>query len=501
MQNLKQAYEKWQEHCKLIQLRTTVDSAEDQRQRSLRIARCQKDYSAFVDYYFPHLAKSKTAKFQVRDANMVLSNKKLKAVFEWARGHAKSTHFGVMIPMWLMIQKEKEINVMILVSKSQDMACRLLGDLQAELMHNKRFIQDYGEQFNSGSWTDGEFKTLNGNLFIALGRGQSPRGIKDRGIRPDYVICDDIDDDELVKNQRRVNEAVNWTIEALYKTIDMGAGRFIIVGNRIGKKSILADVAKMDGVYHTIVNSLDKNGNPSWPEKWTREEVLEDIAFMGYRRAQKEHFNNPITEGAVFKNDWIRWKNVLPLHKYDMIVAYIDPSFKSTAKSDYKAIKVWGAWKNELHNIAAFVRQCTVGEMVRWLYDYHEQLPDSAVCYYFMEANFLQDLILDEFEKEGELRGYQLPIAADKRSKPDKHQRIEAVSPLWERGFVYYNEALKNNPDMITGIEQTLAFEKGGTVHDDGPDADEGAIWILQRHNRQIRGEVSLGIRTNKRVW
>ena len=93
--------------------------------------------------------------------------------------------------------------------------------------------------------------------------------------------------------------------------------------------------------------------------------------------------------------------------------------------------------------------------MVRWLYDLYERTRDTAAVQFFMEANFMQDVILDEFEAEGNLRGYQLPIMPDKRKKPDKLQRIEAVSPLWERGFVFYNEKLKESPDMQTGIEQT----------------------------------------------
>ena len=111
------------------------------------------------------------------------------------------------------------------------------------------------------------------------------------------------------------------------------------------------------------------------------------------------------------------------------------------------------------HLIDSFVRQATVSEMVRWLYDLYERTRDTVAIQFFMEANFMQDVILDEFAVEGELRGYQLPIMPDKRKKPDKIQRIEAVSPLWERGFVWYNERKKEDPDMQVGIEQTLALE------------------------------------------
>ena len=140
--------------------------------------------------------------------------------------------------------------------------------------------------------------------------------------------------------------------------------------------------------------------------------------------------------------------------------------------------------------------------MVRWLYDLYERTRNMAVIQFFMEANFMQDIILDEFEAEGRLRGYQLPIMPDTRKKPDKLQRIESVSPLWERGFVWYNEQLKDSTDMQTGIEQTLALERGSRTHDDAPDADEGALWMLQRNTRQMEFKPVVGKRPRpKNTW
>ena len=134
--------------------------------------------------------------------------------------------------------------------------------------------------------------------------------------------------------------------------------------------------------------------------------------------------------------------------------------------------------------------------------DIYESLPENVSVHFFMEANFMQDIILDEFTTEGNLRGYQLPILPDKRKKPEKIQRIEAISPLWERGFVFYNEVLKDTSDMQVGIEQTLSLERGSRVHDDAPDADEGAIWYLQRNTRQESFKPMFGARpTSKNIW
>ena len=488
--NEKQALKQWKRLCESIQTMSIVDSSESELTKAQRIDRARRDYTYFVEYYFPHYCTDresgkviKPAKFHRDAATYLLRNRNAKAVFKWARGHAKSTTMNIFIPLWLKCQKQREINVMVLVGKSNENANTLLVDLQAELQYNKRYINDFGVQYNAGNWLSGEFVTADGTAFFARGRGQSHRGLRYRNNRPDYIVIDDLDDDELVQNPKRVAELTEWVKTALFGCFGAQGGRFMMVGNLISRTSVLNAIAQTDGVHVSEVNIVDKRGNPSWAEFWIKEKI-DDRRFMGYRAFEREYMNNPITEGAVFRQDWIKWKKLPKMNEYDSIVAYCDPSFKGSSKNDYKAIKVWGKWKTELHNIKNFVRQCSVGEMVRWFYDFHESLPEGVICEYYMEANFMQDIILDEFTAEGKVRGYQLPIRADQRRKPDKFQRIEGISPLWERGFVWYNEKLHTDPDTLAGLEQTLAFEKGSRAHYDAPDADEGAIYILQKRTR-----------------
>lgn len=512
-----EAFKRWQEHSSHVLRVTSAERIETRQQQTDAIKRARKDYAYFCERYFPHFLVNQdtgiltpNGKFQNDAARYVREHHNLKAVFMWPRGHAKSTHFDIFMPLWLKFQERPEIHVMVVVGKSEESADTLLSDIQAELQYNQYLIRDFGEQYNAGSWQTGEFVTKDGTAFFARGRGQSPRGLRYRERRPDYIVIDDLDDDELCQNESRVRLLTDWVKEALFGALDGGRGRFIMVGNLISKCSVLANLAKNKAVHLSRIDAIGRNGNPVWREKWTRQEIDEQAAFMGYRAFQKEMMNNPITEGAVFRHDWIRWKKPCRLQDYDSMVLYIDPSWKGTGKNDYKAAKVWarpkqglkGYASTELHHLRAFVRQCSVGEMVRWLYDFHESLPEGVICYYYMEANFMQDMILDEFAQEGELRGYQLPISGDSRKKPDKFQRVEAISPLWERGFVYYNEQQKDDPDMQAGIEQTLAFEKGTRAHDDGPDADEGAIYKLQKQIRQETFKPRLGRRPSpKNTW
>ncbi len=512
----KLAYERWKEHCKEVQSLTELSSLanETPAQKNKRIARLQKDYAAFCEYYFPHfltlrdqtsgevLRTVHNAPFHNAAALKVKNTPNLKAVFKWPRGHAKSTHFDIFLPLWLIFQPKRLINFMVVVGKSEDSAKRLLSDIQAELEFNQRIIADFGGQKNLGHWQEGEFTSQSGVNFLACGRGQSPRGLRERESRPDYIVIDDLDDDELCRNEKRVKELTDWVKEALFGALDVGRGRFIMVGNLISKTSVLANIAASRGVHVSEIKAVDKDGEPVWKEKWTKEEAQDYADFVGYRAWQKEMMHNPIKDGTIFRHEWIRYKKVLPLHKYEMLVCYTDPSFKSTTSNDYKASRLWGKIGNELHLIDCYVRQDTVAGMVRWLYNLYESLPENVAVSFFMEANFIQDTILDEFAAEGNIRGYQLPILPDKRKKPEKIQRIEAISPLWERGFIYYNEALKDNPDMVIGIEQTLALERGSRVHDDAPDADEGALWYLQRNTRQeIFKTVTIPRRSPKNLW
>lgn len=499
------AQERWKQHCETVQAATAVNINETQAQRLARIRHLRTDYAAFVDYYFPHWTvnpetgkATPCAPFHVSAANKILKDRNLKAAFQWHRGAAKSTNMDVFVPMWLMAQEHREINVMVLVGKSEDNAKTLLGDIQAELQYNQRYIHDFGEQYNVGTWEEGEFVTLSEVAFFARGRGQSPRGLRYRSHRPDYVVIDDLDDDELVESPARVTKLFDWVRSALFGTLDGGRGRFIMVGNLIAKNSVLAKWCDIKSVHVTKVNIYDNKGGISWASKWMPQEVKDIENVVGYRAFQKEYMNNPIIEGAIFRNEWIRWGKRPAWSKFSEIVLYIDPSFKGSIKNDYKAAKLWGKAGTTLYHLRAFVRQSSVAEMVRWCYDLYEWTRGQGISVrWYMEANFMQDTILDEFRREGELRGYQLPITGDKRKKPDKFQRVEAISPLWERGFVVYDEAQKDDPDMLAGIDQTLAFEKGMRGHDDAPDADEGAIWLLQRDTRAKSFNPSFGRRTN----
>ena len=492
-------YQQWKLNNERLQKRTfTVSETKEAQHR--RIERAQRDYAFFVGTYFPHIARTACGHFQLDAADYILHHRNTRAVFEWARGHAKSTHMGVFIPLWLKIQPERQFNTMVLVGKSEDSATRLLADLQQELSYNDLYIHDFGKQIKEGNWAEGEFTTTDNCYFTALGRGQSPRGIKNRGRRPDYIIIDDIDDDEMVLNEKRVRKATEWVLSALFGAMEAGRGRFILVGNRIAKDSILSRIAKRPGIYHTVVNILDRKGKPSWSENYTLEEIRALRDFAGERNFQKEYMNNPMTEGAVFRTQDIRYGKMLPLREYRQLVCYTDPSFKNSATADYKATMLVGKTPDgHFHVLKAFAAQTSVSEMVSWHYAMMDFVDGRVPVLYYMESNFMQDLMLDEFAEIGNALGYHVPIIGDPRSKGDKFARIEAMQPLFQRGLVVFNEKEKESPGMKVLEEQLLLFERGSRAHDDAPDALESAVWMLSKRSRTSSSRYSVLPRSSRR--
>lgn len=487
-------YKQWLELCDRIRSQTTCIKKETTIQQSKRKAELQGNFVQFCEYYFPHYLDSKFGWFHKKAAKAITGDDNIFCILEWPREHAKSVFANLMMPLFLYARGE--ITGMVVASANETKAKTLLADIQAEFESNQLFISDYGNLTSLGDWQTGHFTTTEGIGFWAFGRGQSPRGIRKAAKRPNYAVIDDIDDKVICKNEKRVKEAVDWVLEDLYGALGIKGSRVIVAGNRIHKKSILAHLVgdiepkdpKREGITHIKVYAIEtqrhaksdpQNGRPAWKERYTIKQLVEKMTVMGYRASRREYFHEHIEEGNVFRNEWIHWVKPKNINNYDHVILYTDPSFKETKKNDYKATVVIGKHGNHLDVLYAWVRQASISSMVKVHYDKYEEMESHAQ--YYMEANFMQDLLLDDFTTEGKARGYQMPIRGDKRNKPNKYSRIENLSPLFERGLIRFNERERKNPDMQTLIQQLLGFPD---AHDDGPDAMEGGIFLLQGRGR-----------------
>lgn len=481
--NKKEAIKDWLGLLDTITAKTQDVKEETPKKKAERIERLKNNFGEFVKYYFPHYASSGSPWFHIAAGEYVSSNDNAFAVLEWAREHAKSVVATIFIPMFL--KSRGQMKLMVLAGKSKDSAEILLSDIAAELARNQKYIADYGTQISTAVFAVDSFTDATGVMYKAIGRGQTPRGLRNKQFRPDYVVVDDIDDDVLCRNDNGTAKATEWVLGALYGALDIRKGRFVMCGNRIAQKSILARVVGdyepglpvKQGIYHSKICAIDaKTGLPSWKEKFTLEMLEQRAQRLGNALYRREYFHEPIRTGEVFKYEWMRITEPLPFKDYDHLVYYIDPSFSSKGTADYKAIVLTGRKGSDYHLLRAWVRQgASISAMVRYLHDEYKELKDYPIDYW-MESTFSQSMLLQEFEDEGKKRGYYVPLRGDMRSKPNKEVRIVNLQPFFENSKFWFTNF--GSGDQIKVREQFLDF--GSNANDDGPDAVEGAIHKMQ---------------------
>lgn len=478
----KQKQEAFKQYVKEIDETTAYDVAETAIQQEARIKRLEANPEEWFAYYFPKYAFARPAPFHLAATQRVLQNPEWYEVRMWSRELAKSTR-TMMEVLYLCLTGQKKY--VLLISNSLDNAARLLMPYRANLEANRRMIHDYGRQEQYGKWQAEEFTTCGGTAFRALGAGQSPRGARNEAARPDILLFDDVDTDMDCRNPTLVAQKWSWIEEAAIGTRSVSQPTTIIFcGNRIATDSCITRAARLAD-YCEEISIRDAEGRSVWPEKNSEAHIDRVLSQKSYAAAQKEYFNNPIQEGSVFKT--MAYKPAKPINTYQLLVCYTDPSFKDTAASDFKATVLVGKWQDEFHVLKCYLEQTTTARMIDWHYAMMETVGPQA-CYYYMEEVFLQDVILNQFYSEGRLRGKTIPISGDRRKKPDKFTRIESLlEPLHRNGRLYLNEAEKNNPHMLRLAGQFLALSPGSRAHDDGPDAVEGAVWMINNKDAVLK--------------
>ncbi len=463
---------------------------ETPEQKKTRLEQFKTDYNAFFCYYFPHYAESPCAEYHIEIASNLLENKKINQFNIIYRGGAKSVHANLGIPAWLIFV-HNEIEFMLIIGVNEKKAEVLLMDIQIELEFNQRLIADFGLQMMHGNWEEGQFKIQKGTMFMALGINQSMRGLRNMQYRPDYVSVDDVEDMKKAENAEIVSERVDKITDDIGGSFSKDRQRLVISNNMIAKKGVIAGlIEKLKNKSRTKItwrNAIDASGNPTWPERYTKQYWHEEQSDKTSATWEREWMNNPVKEGKLFKAIWIHYIDISLVNpagkpNYNKILVYGDLSYKTTG--DYKALIALGKAGNKFHVLDMFVKKTSLGNVIAWCYDFRKQIPENIVVEFQMEANFIQDMFLDSFNDEGIKRGHFLNIKGDKRVKPEKFTRIEAMTTFFQSGKIEFSSSLKDNPNMEQFLDQLLLFEKGSSVPDDAPDALEGGLHILNNASK-----------------
>ena len=246
------------------------------------------------------------------------------------RGHAKSTaitHTFVLASVCLRVKRH-----VLIISDTEGQSSNFLGNISKELRENEDLQKTFGfkkllkdnETELIILWTDGTRTRI-----AAHGAQQKIRGTNWHGIRPDLIVCDDLENDEAVMNDDRRLKFRNWFMDTLLP-IGGKSADIRVVGTILHEDSLLAglmpnliedplvvetplrittkkDTAFLSALYRAHPG-YDDFSVILWPQQWDEDALKEKrqaYIDMGYPEGYaQEYLNTPMAgEGAYFKEE------------------------------------------------------------------------------------------------------------------------------------------------------------------------------------------------------
>jgi predicted phage terminase large subunit-like protein len=272
--------------------------------------------------------------------------------FAAPRGHAKSTSITHAYGLAALLLQQADFA--LIVSDTETQAAEFLGDMKAELLDNDALRQTFKvKKMLKDSGTDFICQMADGRKFRVLAKGseQKLRGIKWRNRRPNLILMDDLENDEIVMNPARREKFRKWFMNAL---LPCGSDKCLYryVGTILHLDSMLNRILD-DPEWHS---RLYEAHNPDftetlWPEKFPRSR-LEAIRrkyeaqnnLDGYAQ---EYLNRPIAaDNAYFNKDYFfdvdRNEDGSPAYPNLEYYAAADFAISEAEKADYTVIMVAG---------------------------------------------------------------------------------------------------------------------------------------------------------------
>ncbi len=304
------------------------------------------------------------------------------------RAHAKTSAITVGYGLASLLFRERKF--MLLVSDTETQAALFLGIMKQQMLDNDELADlfelkrdDQGRvRFIKDSETDiiVEFKDGVKFRIIAKGAEQKLRGLLWDGSRPDLVICDDMENDELVMNKDRREKMRRWFNGALLPSLS-NKGVIRVVGTILHMDSLLERL--MPKLRHPVTKYNDlktwqtrpvgawiavkyraHNHDFSqllWPERNTAQffkDKIEDAKLQGLSDLySQEYLNNPLDESVAYfkKGDFLPLRDDDRKMKLNYYIT-ADLAISQDERADYSVFVIAGVDENKMLQIRDVIR-------------------------------------------------------------------------------------------------------------------------------------------------
>jgi len=422
----------------------------------------ETDIEEFGKFFFPQHLRLKTPKFH-QELYKTLQSDKLYIAWGAPRAHAKSTVIDLVYLAWAVVNKK--CRFVLLISDTYTQSSLFLEALKAEFESNEELRGFYGNLV-SDKWSEGEI--IVGDIMIkAIGAGMKVRGLKHRESRPDLVICDDLENDEMVESKERREKLERWFNAALLPSMSKN-GRLIVIGTIMHYDSLLSKMLHPDqyrDFYKKTYRAIE-DGLALWPEHLSLLE-LESIKQEFISKGQgylfyREYMNDPVSgEHRKFKLEKFRYitpELELELQKKQLInFVTIDRAYSLEKTADSTGIIVVSVDRENIWYVRMAERfKGTEPEIINKIFDLHSYWTPQKIG---VEQKAYKYTLKPALEDEMRKRNTFFNVVELKDLGRKKNIRIEGLIPRFETGSIY----IRN--DQTDLIDELIKFP--AAQHDD----------------------------------
>lgn len=451
--------------------------------------------------YIPHHFQLQTPPFHVEMIKKAYDNRYFACASP--RESAKSTIIALLLPLHAICFKI--VRFLLLISNTYSKAAETLETIKREVRENETLKEDFPIELWKDAEGDTIFRHKDGYCIRVLCKGGEQmgavRGVKFSAWRPDMIIVDDIEDDELVRSPERRRKLKEDFDQALIPAGDRKLCKYRIIGTILHDDSLMAKlVSKSEYPEYTKLFYQAKTGNHSlWPQKWTTEwlEWLEKEKPAVYA---KEYQNDPSCGLMSCFNvqDFRRWE--VQDKKYLLFddegrtlcrddisgcraVIACDLAWEEKRESDYTVIMpVLQTPQNELliedYICKKGVRPHEFEEIIFAMEMRFRSLTGKTVYVGFEKAK-LEKVIRWLLTQAMKKRDHYLCLK-DIIWDGDKIQRIETrLEGRYSTHMIFHKRGMGE-------LENQLLRVRSG-IHDDLPDALQGAVQMFDFRHGQVK--------------
>ncbi len=392
-----------------------------------------------------------------------------RVVIEAFRKAAKSTLTEEAVVLRAALGEFKNC---LIVGASYERACERLESIGHIIETNEMLEQVFGSLRGATTWTESKKILSNGVVIQAKGAGQSLRGVKYHEFPPDFVMIDDLEDEESTKTPGSRKEMLNWVYSTLIAALEKEA-KIRFLGNRLDPEAVIVVVSKQPNWQHLfypiMYQDLETGDDiPTWPDKFPLEWIYAKRTEM-QRLGLLDKFNqeymcqSEAPEEKVFRAEHFSNVTQARVRTWEATWAMVDPARSVGKRSATTAIPIWSWVANRL-----IVWDCRIGhwlpdEIIDNMLQVDTEYRPVAIG---VEEDALNQFILQPLRQAQVRHGHPLPIRpmAAKRYTEGRGKLdfIKGLQPFFAAGEVVFAKPL---PDLAA---QFLSFPKG---YIDGPNA------------------------------